>query len=65
MLVGVQRGNFKRSIQRLRDAVLQENQAVALFVLLAHQRNFIIYNGELRHLKLIGDLVDKVPPMLG
>ena len=59
MLVGP-RGNFKRPISRLRDALLQGNYCLPLFVLIAQQRNRIVFDMDMQHLKLIGDLFDKV-----
>lgn len=52
--------NTKKSSNRLKDALLQDNMAMPLCMLMAQQRNCILYNEqEHSHLKLVGKLYDQ------
>jgi THO complex subunit 2 len=50
---------MKKSITKLRDALLNSKLAIPLLILIGQQRSSIIFNTESVHLKLIGDLYDK------
>ncbi len=52
--------NLKKAITRLRDALIFTDLAIPLFILIAQQRGTIIYKTNTEHLKLVGDLYDKV-----
>jgi THO complex subunit 2 len=51
--------NTKKSTVRLKDALLENNLAMPLCILMAQQRNFILFH-EQSHLKLVGKLYDQV-----
>lgn len=52
--------NIKKSTLRLKDALLENNIAMALCILMSQQRNCIVFQSENTHLKLIGKLYDQV-----
>ena len=53
--------NTKKSSQRLREALVDANLSVPMLLLMAQQRDCIIYrDGAKRHLKLVGMLFDNV-----
>lgn len=53
--------NTKKSSMRLKDALLEQNLAMPLCILMAQQRNCILYHEqEHSHLKLVGKLYDQV-----
>lgn len=53
--------NTKKSSIRLKDALLENNLAMPLCILMAQQRNWILFHEqEHSHLKLIGKLYDHV-----
>ena len=52
--------NIKKSTLRLKEALLDNNLAMALCILMAQQRNCILFQSENAHLKLIGKLYDQV-----
>lgn len=55
-----QERNTKRSSQRLKEVLLQNNLAIPLLLLIAQQRSCIVYNQtEAPHLKLVGKLYDQ------
>ncbi|KAA0187509.1 hypothetical protein HAZT_HAZT001113 [Hyalella azteca] len=55
-----QERNTKRSSQRLKEVLLQNNLAIPLLLLIAQQRSCIVYNQtESPHLKLVGKLYDQ------
>ncbi|GAB6023947.1 THO complex subunit 2 [Chamberlinius hualienensis] len=52
--------NTKKSSQRLKDALLEQDLAIPLCLLMAQQRNCIVYKEqEGSHLKLVGKLYDQ------
>ena len=52
--------NTKKSSQRLKDALIDNNLAVPLCLLMAQQRNCVVYQEtENSHLKLVGILFDQ------
>ena len=52
--------NTKKSSQKLKDAVIDNNLAVPLCLLMAQQRNCVVYQEtENSHLKLVGNLFDQ------
>lgn len=52
--------NTKKSSNRLKDALLQDNMAMPLCMLMAQQRNCILFSEqEHSHLKLVGKLYDQ------
>ena len=52
--------NTKKSSQRLKDALIDNNLAVPLCLLMAQQRNCVVYQEtENDHLKLVGNLFDQ------
>lgn len=52
--------NTKKSSQRLKDALIDNNLAVPLCLLMAQQRNCVVYQEtENSHLKLVGNLFDQ------
>ena len=52
--------NTKKSSQRLKDALIDNNLAVPLCLLMAQQRNCVVYKEtENDHLKLVGNLFDQ------
>ena len=58
--------NTKKSSQRLREALVDANLSVPLCLLMAQQRDCIIFReGGNRHLKLVGTLYDNVSQCLG
>jgi hypothetical protein len=53
--------NTKKSSQRLKDALIDNNLAVPLCLLMAQQRTCVVYQEtENSHLKLVGNLFDQV-----
>lgn len=53
--------NTRKSSTRLKDALLEQNLAMPLCILMAQQRNCILYKeGRHQHLKLVGRLYDQV-----
>lgn len=53
--------NTKKSSQRLKDALLDHDLALPLCLLMAQQRNGVIFQeGGEKHLKLVGKLYDQV-----
>jgi hypothetical protein len=53
--------NTKKSSQRLKDALIDNHLAVPLCLLMAQQRNCVVYQEtESSHLKLVGKLFDQV-----
>jgi THO complex subunit 2 len=53
--------NTKKSSQRLKDALIDNNLAVPLCLLMAQQRTCVVYQEtEDSHLKLVGQLFDQV-----
>ena len=53
--------NTKRSSQRLKDCLIDNNLAVPICLLMAQQRNCVVYQEtEDSHLKLVGKLFDQV-----
>ena len=53
--------NTKKSSQRLREALVDAHLGLPLFLLMAQQRDGIVFrDGALRHLKLVGNLFDNV-----
>ena len=53
--------NTKRSSQRLKDCLIDNNLAVPVCLLMAQQRNCVVYQEtENSHLKLVGKLFDQV-----
>lgn len=52
--------NIKKSTLRLKEALLENNMAMSLCILMAQQRNCILFQSENAHLKLIGKLYDQV-----
>lgn len=53
--------NTKKSSQRLKDSLINSNLAVPLCLLMAQQRNCVVYREtEKSHLKLVGKLFDQV-----
>ena len=53
--------NTRKSGQRLKDALIDNNLAVPLCLLMAQQRNCVVYQEtENSHLKLVGKLFDQV-----
>jgi len=57
----VQVKNTKKSINRLKEALLQEDLVVSLCLLMAQQRYSIVYKeGVDMHLKLVGQMLDQV-----
>lgn len=56
-----QERNTKRSSLRLKEALLENDLAIPLLLLMAQQRSSIVYNQtESPHLKLVGKLYDQV-----
>ena len=58
----VQVRNTKKSSQRLKDALMEHDLAIPFCILMAQERNHILYStqGEdKRHIKLIGKLYDQ------
>lgn len=56
-----QERNTKRSSVRLKEALLENNLAIPLLLLMAQQRSSVVYNQtESPHLKLVGKLYDQV-----
>lgn len=51
--------NIKKSTLRLKEALLENNLAMPLCILMAQQRNCIVFQSENTHLKLIGKLYDQ------
>ena len=52
---------MKKSSQHLRESLVDANLSLPLFILMAQQRDCIIYrDGASRHLKLVGKLFDNV-----
>ena len=51
--------NMKRSTQKLKDALLEEDLGASLCILLAQQRVAIAYQSSETHLKLVGKLYDQ------
>ncbi|KPM11917.1 THO complex subunit 2-like protein, partial [Sarcoptes scabiei] len=51
--------NIKKSTLRLKDALVDNNLAMPLCILMAQQRNCIVFQSEGTHLKLIGKLYDQ------
>ena len=52
--------NTKKSSQRLKDALLDHDLALPLCLLMAQQRNGVIFQeGGEKHLKLVGKLYDQ------
>lgn len=57
--------NTKKSSTRLKDVLLENDLALSLCMLMAQQRDGVIYReGEERHLKLVGKLYDQVSSCL-
>ena len=57
----LQEKNTKRSSIRLKDALVENDLAISLLLLMAQQRSCIVYSKtESPHLKLIGKLYDQV-----
>ncbi|XP_064083683.1 THO complex subunit 2-like isoform X2 [Macrobrachium nipponense] len=55
-----QERNIKRSSVRLKEALLENNLAIPLLLLMAQQRSSVVYNQtESPHLKLVGKLYDQ------
>ena len=53
--------NTKKSSTRLKDTLLEHNLALSLCLLMAQQRDGVIYHeGTESHLKLVGKLYDQV-----
>ena len=53
--------NTKKSSQRLKDALIDNNLAVPICLLMAQQRTCVVYQEtENSHLKLVGSLFDQV-----
>ena len=53
--------NTKKSSQRLREALVDANLSLPLCLLMAQQRDCIIFQeGAIMHLKLVGMLLDHV-----
>ena len=57
--------NTKKSSQRLREALVEFDLAIPLCILMAHQRNAIVFQESVggedkRHIKLVGKLYDQV-----
>jgi THO complex subunit 2 len=53
--------NTKKSSQRLKEALAEQNLAVALCLLMAQQRYCVVYKEtDKSHLKLVGKLYDQV-----
>lgn len=53
--------NTKKSSQRLKEALLEQDLALPLCLLMAQQKNCILYRDqEASHLKLVGKLYDQV-----
>lgn len=53
--------NTKKSSQRLKDALLDHELALPLCLLMAQQRNGVVFSeGGEKHLKLVGKLYDQV-----
>ena len=53
--------NTKKSSQRLRDALIEGKLAIPLCLLIAQQRNGIVFvEDKSRHLKLVGKIYDQV-----
>ena len=52
--------NIKKSTLRLKDALLENNLAMSLCILMSQQRNCILFQSENTHLKLIVKLYDQV-----
>ncbi|CAL4100396.1 unnamed protein product [Meganyctiphanes norvegica] len=56
----VQERNTKRSSQRLKDALMENDLAIPILLLMAQQRSSVVYNQtESPHLKLVGKLYDQ------
>ncbi|XP_077862660.1 THO complex subunit 2-like [Saccoglossus kowalevskii] len=52
--------NTKKSSQRLKDALLENDLAIPICLLMAQQRNCIVFKeGQEKHLKLVGKLFDQ------
>lgn len=51
--------NIKKSTYKLKDALMETNLAMPLCILIAQQRNCILYQSANTHLKLIGKLYDQ------
>lgn len=57
--------NTKKSSQRLKDALLDHELALPLCLLMAQQRNGVVFlEGGEKHLKLVGHLYDQVYTLL-
>lgn len=54
--------NTRKSSQRLKDALIDNDLAVPLCLLMAQQRNCVVYQEteSVSHLKLVGKLFDQV-----
>ena len=56
-----QERNTKRSSQRLKESLLDNQLAIPLLLLMAQQRSAIVYDTQDdKHLKLVGKLYDQV-----
>lgn len=56
----VQSKNLKKPGTKLKDALMNNKLALPLLILIAQQRGNIIFHTDTSHLKLLGDLYDKV-----
>lgn len=56
----IQERNTKRSSQRLKEALIENDLAIPILLLMAQQRSSVVYNQtESPHLKLVGKLYDQ------
>lgn len=51
--------NIKKSTLRLKDALLENDLAMSLCILMSQQRNCILFQSDNTHLKLVGKLYDQ------
>lgn len=52
--------NTKKSSTRLKDSLLEQELALPLCLLMAQQRQGVVFHEEERHLKLVAKLTDQV-----
>lgn len=62
----IQARNVKKPSQRLKDAILKQDLATPLCLLMAQQRDCIVYNESVNveHIKLIGKVYDQVTSIM-
>lgn len=58
MLVPSQVKNVRKSSQRLKEALVQLDLAVPLCLLMAQQKQYILYRIDDAHIKLLGKMYD-------